>query len=516
MPSFSAMPTKTENKKPSVEPTRKSTAPGAKAPSEPKEEKDHRSVAERLRTSAQTLCLQAIEPHFKIDDGADGRRLSVQEKNAEIAMKKEKMESLLMEWEAIEFKKFNDMSTDKDISDYRQRIFETRRALKNPDGLFVQRLSMFEMSAKEMASLTSKEMVSNGALMERARKEKEAWEKQVVATREEEREAEKLRQVYYRELRDSKGEDRDEITDFSQLGAQEDTTMDEIREPEGADVAVTYAELPAIAIGADAPLTNAEDKRFSMTGIDEKDLTAYEKDGGRWSFAAPPGVAPAPPAFSQPPNLLHETSATGAAPDVEMDDSKNDDSVAKVSNLNEYHDVLLHGMKGVQLGHHHGPPRKKERLLDEEEELMVPDPIPLGALLDHEIPVVTLQRTTTAEHATRYMIFSERRPEYGIGRDYAAGADYIINTSGEKCISRLHATLKLRQLEKESEKKFLCVKDVSANGTWVNDEKITKKEWETLYPGDIVCFGNNTGVPKFVVKSGADKGLFATAGASAA
>ena len=31
-------------------------------------------------------------------------------------------------------------------------------------------------------------------------------------------------------------------------------------------------------------------------------------------------------------------------------------------------------------GHHHGPPRKKERLLDEEEELMVPDPIPLGAL----------------------------------------------------------------------------------------------------------------------------------------
>ena len=74
----------------------------------------------------------------------------------------------------------------------------------------------------------------------------------------------------------------------------------------------------------------------------------------------------------------------------------------------------------------------------------------------------------------------------------------------------MHAVLKLRRMDEndKNSKKFLCVKDVSANGTWVNGEKIARKEWETLYPGDTISFGADTGVPKFIVKSGQDAGVF--------
>lgn len=91
---------------------------------------------------------------------------------------------------------------------------------------------------------------------------------------------------------------------------------------------------------------------------------------------------------------LRSGGGAAAKKDVEMQDesSKQENQAVKVSNLNEYHDVILHGIKGVQLGHHHGPPRKKERLLDEIEEYMTPEPIPLDALLDMEKPEVILQR----------------------------------------------------------------------------------------------------------------------------
>ena len=91
---------------------------------------------------------------------------------------------------------------------------------------------------------------------------------------------------------------------------------------------------------------------------------------------------------------LRSGGGAAAKKDVDMQDesSKQENQAVKVSNLNEYHDVILHGIKGVQLGHHHGPPRKKERLLDEIEEYMTPEPIPLDALLDMEKPEVILQR----------------------------------------------------------------------------------------------------------------------------
>ena len=91
---------------------------------------------------------------------------------------------------------------------------------------------------------------------------------------------------------------------------------------------------------------------------------------------------------------IRSGGGVAAKKDVEMQDesSKQENQAVKVSNLNEYHDVILHGIKGVQLGHHHGPPRKKERLLDEIEEYMTPEPIPLDALLDMEKPEVILQR----------------------------------------------------------------------------------------------------------------------------
>jgi len=263
--------------------------------------------------------------------------------------------------------------------------------------------------------------------------------------------------------------------------------------------------------------------------VSEDQLKEYERPGGRWSFAAPPGVPSLPhvvppPSFNvhqdpqaPPGSAGHRETEGGNMMDEPMRDDKEnaaanqitmDAAGKKPTSIEDYHDVLLHGIAGLKLGHRDGPAAKMQRNIDFVDEFMTPKPIPLDALLDHENPLVVMQRTTTADESARYIIFSDVRSQYNIGREYEAGADYVIEN---RAISKLHAGLKLMRVKGDVKtQKFLFVKDSSANGTFVNGERLHREKWEMVYPGDIIAFGARQGLPTYVVKSGNDTGVFAS------